>query len=171
MEGLTYGRTERHIPPVFYRTSSPLGLQPKNDKNLISLSYLINLKTFLIGALYSGVVFRCYIQVTLTELEIQYSTDAILFWITEISRFGATWTILCFLRQQLNRKLNNPMKLTNLTYKCHDFACFWLLWAYWDPWRGLLGVSSLDFHLPRASLYHLTITELKNKLSLEIGSP
>ena len=79
MEGRMYGRTEGQIPPVFYRTSSPLGLQLKSDKNLISLSYLINLKTFLIGALYSGVVFRCYIQVTLTELEIQYSTDAILF--------------------------------------------------------------------------------------------
>ena len=46
--------TEGQIPPMFYRTSSPLGLQLKSDKNLISLLYLMNLKTFLIGVLYSS---------------------------------------------------------------------------------------------------------------------
>ena len=31
MYGRTYGRTDVQIPPVFYRTSSPSGPQPKND--------------------------------------------------------------------------------------------------------------------------------------------
>ena len=54
-------------------------LHPKSDENLISLLYLMNFKTFLIGVLYSGVVFRCCIQVTLTDLEIQDSPEAVLF--------------------------------------------------------------------------------------------
>merc|ERR1711942_582190 len=31
-QGGTYGRTDGQIPPVFYRTSSPLGPLPKNGK-------------------------------------------------------------------------------------------------------------------------------------------
>ena len=40
-----------------------------------------------------------------------------------------------------------------------------------DSWRGLQGVPNLHFHPSRASLYHVTVTEHKIQLSLEIGPP